>query len=254
MKLIFMSGVLLMLISCSTVREFKYSDGPDAGDKTIVEKLDPNDYTIYLRQVCTSDDKAKNIYLDCPLAQGHDNLKKLEIEYLFISKKDDRVFYITNFPDKYEYIYNTPGFSFSDKVNVNVWYLSKLFVGTIERAKGTITFKRNEKKSMIIEFDMPSQNQVRFSSLDEKKQDHSRIRKMTALNPSPSFFAYPDFQFMFTKYKSPPLEQENAVPVTDNAIIFVKGKGVYFGLAQKWDNKDKRWIKYKYGRLATRNF
>ena len=159
----FLFCLLLLTGSCSTERQFRFSDGPAMPGVT--ERVSSTDYTLYLRQVCVSDDKAKETYLDCPPDSKRSGLKKLEIEYLFVSNTGDRVIYITNFPDKYEYIYNSPGYIFKDKVNVNTWYFSKIYIGTIDKRTGTITFRKNDKKSRIIQYDKPTPDMIRFVSI-----------------------------------------------------------------------------------------
>src|SRR6478735_5779062 len=92
--------LIFILNACRVAREFKFIEPPSKTDPlSQVEKIDPNDYQVFLREVCTSDNKAKTTYQECPRGSAFEQFRKIELEYLFISRKSDTIIYITNFPD-----------------------------------------------------------------------------------------------------------------------------------------------------------
>lgn len=253
-KIIIWILVVIMCSSCSTERKFFHSDGPSEDMAKITVSVDPADYKIYLRQVCTSDNEAKEIYFDCP-GNASQTDRKLELEYLFISNKDDRVIYITNFPDKNELIYNTPGFQFNGKIPVNPWYFGEIFIGRINKTKDSIIFIHNRRITRVISYHVLQGGNIQFSSITEKRRDVERkTYYMKSLAPPPSFKPQEDFEWMFNQYAAAGAVQTVAVPVNNNSIVIVEGKGVYFEFTRPWNNREEKGVRYKYKRLVTRIF
>lgn len=246
---------MIILNSCSVEREFKFIDPPsNANPLSQIEEIDPNDYQVFLREVCTSDNKAKTTYQECPRGAAIEQFNKIELEYLFVSRKSDTIIYITNFPDKDEYIYNTAGYQFKDKVFVNVWYLSKIYFGKIDRCSGTITFQKNSKKSIVIGYDQTMSDRIKFQFIyDIEKKDTVR-REMSALLPMPGFYEYPAFEWMFAQYDVNGKPVHTAVGIANNSLLIIHRSKICFELTDKWGDHKEKWIRYKYNRLATRIF
>lgn len=240
--------IVFVLPGCSE-RVFTWThQAPGSGADII--RVHPNEYTLYLRQVCVS--KGNSTYFNCPDNSTDSTVKKIEIEYLFLSKDSKRVIYITNFPDKYEKFYSRRGFvNTSNIINVNAWYLSKIFIGEINTTQKTIQFRKEGIEQLLVHYTELPDDGISFTTVVENGKEQKLREIGPALSPVPTFFKKDSFRWMLDHYWK---DAATGVPITNNEMIISRRNGIYFHLDTTWEDRKQRWIKYRYKRLSTKNY
>ena len=140
----------------------------------------------------------------------------------------------------------------SAAINVNAWYISKIFIGEINRATKRVRFRKEVLNELLVHYrDLPG-NGIAFETIEESTKRKDRSRSVNAaLTPIPQFYKKDSFRWMLNYVSNTPT---NAVSISNNSFIVVPKKGIYFALASPWDDRSEMWIRYRYNRLATKIF
>lgn len=245
----FLILISLILFGCHPQRIFYFqSQNFSVPESSKPVEISSESYTLYTRQLCFSQQEG---YQNCP-PEIPDNSHKVEIDYLFISKTDDKVIYITNFPDKFEHIYQKEGFADADNYSVNSWYFSKIFIGTLNRQTNNIKFIYGKPpKGLEIHAEFATNGTITFTSLSEISKKPPVLRDIQqAIIPLPTFFEKKSFSLVFNQFLKKQETEVRNISILNHTLYF-HHRGLFFQLSEPWKKNKSSWVKYKSNRVIT---
>ena len=202
-----MKTILCILIAglCAACSRGKYSISSafrkgDCGNMETM--LLDSSYHFYLREVYRDKNQLNENVLNSNVAKGDTaNKKRIEVEYLLISRSYNNAIYITTIPDKYQHYYST--YRYADTL-INAYDFNTFHFGKISDNGESLVFTSDEKGKIInwdirpfIQKDFPSKLSIREIEIRRRDKFENTILINRALEQPVTFIQQNSFTIIF---------------------------------------------------------
>lgn len=231
---------------------YKMLDVPDTSQFDSVQ-IDAS-YTLYVKRICKK--IINNITEPCNCLELPNFAQEdvVEYEYLFLSRKHERVIVVNYIKDRDQKFYTQPAPNLLEskssikEVEVNIWYFNQMRFGRYDTAKSIGRFRTTFKPYDIHRWKIDTNSDtLKISSVSVEKADglDERITRIS-MALVPAFTRVDQYKII---YQQPPDNSKyDAHPLPNNTMYVDTKEGCIFFIFNEDISEGRRTIKFKSNR------